>query len=93
MIVYVQDRNSKPLIPTKRLGMVRCESFTIRLIDLTDSHIRLLKADEILEALQLVDSLIPVSQGPFEIANFDLHKANQNKPRDLHTNNHPAVCI
>src|SRR3990170_1409396 len=46
MLVYVQDRNNRPLMPTKRLGMVRRwlksgraqvvlrEPFTIRLADL-----------------------------------------------------------
>ena len=46
MLVYVQDKNGKPLMPTKRLGKVRrwlksdraevvtYEPFTIRLLDL-----------------------------------------------------------
>jgi hypothetical protein len=50
MLVYVQDKNGKPLMPTQRLGMVRRwlktgrakvvrrEPFTIQLLDREDGY-------------------------------------------------------
>ncbi len=56
MLVYVQDKNGKPLMPTKRLGKVRrwlksgravvvqYEPFTIRLLDVAGGHTQPLEA-------------------------------------------------
>jgi len=77
MFVYVQDKNSKPLMPTKRLGMVRrwlksgrarvvrCEPFTIRLTDLAGGCTQPLSAGVDLGTAHVGVSVISYTQEMF----------------------------
>ncbi len=83
MLVYVQDKNSRPLMPTKRLGMVRRwlksgraqvvqrEPFTIRLTDLTGGCTQHLSAGVDLGTAHVGVSVISHTQEVFA-AEFQL---------------------
>lgn len=88
MLVYVQDKENKPLMPTRRLGMVRRwlksgrakvvrrEPFTIRLIDLVGGHIQSVNAGIDLGTVHVGVSVISYKQevfaGEFQLRS-DLH--------------------
>lgn len=88
MFVYVQDKNSKPLMPTKRLGMVRhwlksgraqvvrSEPFTIRLTDLAGGYAQPLSAGVDLGTAHVGVSVISHTQevfaGEFQLRS-DIH--------------------
>ena len=89
MLVYVQDRNNRPLMPTKRFGMVRRwlksgrarvvrrEPFTIRLIDLVGGHIQPMNAGIDLGTVHVGVSVISHKQevfaGEFQLRS-DIHR-------------------